>query len=100
VPPMSKHMPKEREREREIGTPPEEWQKGGDGQPPRSGSSGKRENERETTLPPLSSLCLTLPPLRDVVCRQVGTTGGEHQLKHPRAGTKPLTDSPGWLLPT
>jgi hypothetical protein len=35
---------------------------------PRFGSSNEGEGERETTLPPLSSMCITLPLLRDMVC--------------------------------
>jgi hypothetical protein len=52
------------------------------------------------TPPPLYSLCTTLPPLHDVVYRQVGTVISERQLKRPRAGTGPPTDLPGRYHPT
>jgi hypothetical protein len=47
-------------------------ERAGAGHPPRSGSCSEGEEEREITLPSLSSLRITLPLLRDVVCRQVG----------------------------
>jgi hypothetical protein len=95
---MSKRVPVERERERPARQTGGE--RAGGGHPTRSGSSNEGEMERETTLPPLSSLLITLSPLCDVVCWQVGTTGGERPLKHPWAGTKSPIDSPGQILPT
>jgi hypothetical protein len=92
---------RERERERERSACRQMGvERAGGGHPPRSVTSGEGENKKETTLPPLSSLHITHPLLLDVVCRQVGNTGGEHQLKHPRAGTEPPIDSPEQLLPT
>jgi hypothetical protein len=101
APPTMKCEPRERERDRRTTGRAARGQGGGEWwTPPRSGSFGQGEKEREMTLPPLSSLRITLPPLCDVICRQVGTTSDERQLKHPRTGTEPSIDLPRWLLPT
>jgi hypothetical protein len=92
------NMDLERERERArraVGRAAKGW----GWTPPSSRSSIKGEEERETTLPPSSSLCITPPPLRDKVCQPVGTVAGKHQSKHPRTGTGSPTNSLGWLHP-
>jgi hypothetical protein len=60
--------------------------------PTRRHGLGERESEQAQ-----SSECITLPPLHDIVCRQVGTVANEHQLKHPWTGTGPPAESPGRL---
>jgi hypothetical protein len=48
---------------------------------PRSASSGEGEVERAVTLPPMSSLCMTPSPHREVVPLQTGYIASERRPK-------------------
>jgi hypothetical protein len=65
-----------RRRQNKPGVPPTGQCRGGSAHAPISGSFGEGGQEGETTLPTLSSACITHPPLGYIVCLPWSTIFG------------------------